>query len=144
MSERLRAIAADTMEILGRGWYVNPAGERVDLAGALSAAQVHPPREELSIPRGQYQTTVEVVEGTTIDAVLHKAGERAVLNFASARRPGGGFLNGAGAQEESLARSSSLYSSLLTARPFYSFHRSHKSRLYSDHIVHSTPAHGFP
>merc|ERR1712113_311861 len=32
-----------------------------------------------------------------------------VLNFASARNPGGGFTTGAQAQEESIARSSGLY-----------------------------------
>lgn len=35
--------------------------------------------------------------------------ELGVLNFASAKNPGGGFLGGAQAQEESLARSSALY-----------------------------------
>jgi len=48
-----------------------------------------------------------------------------ILNFASATKPGGGFMNGAIAQEESIARSSSLYESLSsrTAKPFYELHK---------------------
>jgi uncharacterized protein (TIGR02452 family) len=60
-----------------------------------------------------------------------------VLNFASARNSGGGFLNGAQAQEESLARSSALYSSLLRCPEHYSFHRSERSLLYSHRIIYS-------
>ncbi|KAI0050770.1 hypothetical protein FA95DRAFT_519014 [Auriscalpium vulgare] len=44
-----------------------------------------------------------------------------VLNFASAKKPGGGFRSGAQAQEESIARSSALYPSLISTKgkPFY-------------------------
>ncbi|KAJ3559612.1 hypothetical protein NP233_g11222 [Leucocoprinus birnbaumii] len=44
-----------------------------------------------------------------------------VLNFASAKSPGGRFLVGSPAQEESIARSSTLYSSLTTSigKQFY-------------------------
>ena len=47
-----------------------------------------------------------------------------VLNFASPTSPGGKFLDGARGQEESIARSSSLYVPLDTdtARPFYALH----------------------
>jgi uncharacterized protein (TIGR02452 family) len=59
----------------------------------------------------------------------------AALSFASARNPGGGFLGGAQAQEESLARSSGLYPCLLRAAPFYEAHRRESSLLYSDRMI---------
>jgi uncharacterized protein (TIGR02452 family) len=60
-----------------------------------------------------------------------------VLNFASAKHPGGGFLGGAKAQEESLARSSGLYPSLLRCPDFYTFHRYLDTCLYSDWMIFS-------
>ncbi|KAF8141261.1 hypothetical protein EV363DRAFT_1307614 [Boletus edulis] len=48
-----------------------------------------------------------------------------VLSFASAKRPGGGFLHGGDEQEETLARSTSLVASLRApqAKEFYRTHR---------------------
>ena len=66
-------------------------------------------------------------------------GKIAVLNFASAKRPGGGVWNGAGAQEESLCRASTLYSCLSTEYlddNFYSYHKG-KKREYSDRIIYT-------
>jgi uncharacterized protein (TIGR02452 family) len=63
-----------------------------------------------------------------------------ILNFASATKPGGGFINGAIAQEESIARSSSLYESLSsrTAKPFYELHkRDDGGGLYTHSMIYS-------
>jgi len=63
-----------------------------------------------------------------------------VLSFASANKPGGGFLKGAQSQEESLARSSTLYPSLMTdtAQQFYRLHkRNPKDGYYSHSMIYS-------
>lgn len=55
---------------------------------------------------------VGVYSGTTLDGVrfhLRKYGKTCCLNFASPSHPGGGFLKGSMAQEESLAYSTTLY-----------------------------------
>ena len=67
---------------------------------------------------------VTVESATTLEAARRLRGEYdrvALLNFASAKNPGGGFLGNARAQEESLARASGLYTCLLTQPGHYEF-----------------------
>ncbi len=86
---------------------------------------------------------IEVTDETTLQA-LHRLTRECgagpvprvcVLNFASAKNPGGGFKKGSAAQEESLARSSSLYPCLEKFRkPFYEYNKS-KPGVYSDRVI---------
>lgn len=80
---------------------------------------------------------VTVTGESSLAATARLAGDVACLVFASARHPGGGFLNGAQAQEESIARGSALYHCLLAARPFYDHHRQSTSLLYTDRVIYS-------
>jgi uncharacterized protein (TIGR02452 family) len=111
------AIASDTVAIVRAGQYQNRRGTTVLFKHLLDDAKAgtvsYPPDD--APPRftpGAKPTVFETVNDTTLAAVrkLVAKGFRPVaLNFASARHPGGGFLGGARAQEESLCRASSLY-----------------------------------
>ena len=91
-------------------------------------------------PRGGAQPLgIDVSTETTAAAARRLAGTSRVcaLNFASARNPGGGFLGGAKAQEEDLARCSALYTCQLTQRAYYDDNRACASMVYLDHIIYS-------
>jgi uncharacterized protein (TIGR02452 family) len=62
-------------------------------------------------------------------------GKVAALNFASAKNPGGGFLGGSQAQEESLARASALVATLERHMEYYEANRKSSSLLYTDHMI---------
>jgi uncharacterized protein (TIGR02452 family) len=141
MSSKLRAIAHETIGILERGHYGVPGGQvRLveDIARAVAGTRLYLPGDELS-PAGPATGShrVEVTPETTLAAARRLGGDVACLVFASAKHPGGGFRNGAQAQEESLARASALYACQLAVPEFYEFHRGQKDLRYTDRIIYS-------
>ncbi|HEY7340692.1 MAG TPA: TIGR02452 family protein [Ktedonobacterales bacterium] len=147
-----KAIADGTLAALEAGYYTAPDGATVAIRDALAACvsntRYYEPedlsdilRQMVAQPSG-VTTTFAVANETTLQACARLVASQrypriGVLNFASARHPGGGFLRGARAQEESLARSSGLYYSLRQCPQFYEFHRAQDTALYSDRMVYS-------
>ncbi|MBR2566113.1 MAG: TIGR02452 family protein [Paenibacillus sp.] len=85
---------------------------------------------------------MEVTSETTLAAAARLTTEEGrtdvvCLNFASAKNPGGGFLGGSQAQEESLARATGLYPCIVQMQEMYEYNRKQRSCLYSDYMIYS-------
>jgi uncharacterized protein (TIGR02452 family) len=138
---QLRMIARDTLAITEQGSY------RVDdqdvmltdaITPAVTGTRLYLPDQVLHSPVAVHETsTIEVRNESGLAACQRLGGDIACLVFASARNPGGGFQNGAQAQEEAIARSSALYACLRTADEFYTHHRTNTDLRYSDRVIYS-------
>jgi uncharacterized protein (TIGR02452 family) len=142
MSARLHEIARQTVAITEAGEYAHPHAGSVSIAESVATAvkgtRLYLPDEPVTITSATNSgPVIEVTRESTLEAAARAGDDAAALNFASAKNAGGGFLGGAQAQEESLARSSALYPCLLTAREFYTFHRAQKDLRYSDRVIYS-------
>lgn len=150
----LKGVAKHTLSIIEQGGYETESGGWVDIGSAVAAAvagtqlltpaQLHewlergeavpetaqPPSISVTDESSQVAARRLVVEEGHADLVL--------LNFASAKNAGGGFINGAKAQEEDIARCSALYPCLLAAPGYYYANRaSDVDALYTDHMIWS-------
>jgi uncharacterized protein (TIGR02452 family) len=140
----MASLAEETFAILRSGQYTSPSGRVVSLGKHLRQAKdgtcSYPPDACVPVPAFPGRSTrIEVMNASTLEAAraLADKGHRvAALNFASAKNPGGGFLTGAQAQEESLARASGLYA-MLFGDPMYDHHRSRSDPMYTTWVIYS-------
>ena len=149
----LKEVARQTLKILDAGSYTSDSGRQVEfgapLQRSIQGTKLYTParlaellergfvKKETDSPR------IEITDETTQVAAQRLCAEGAtdlvLLNFASARNHGGGFVNGAKAQEEDLCRCSGLYPCLLAeqVQPYYAINRGQRSLLYTDHAIYS-------
>lgn len=144
--------AHETLQIIEQGFYrVND--EPIDISNLVAQSvkntilyspdsfdRIHPEVMQ-EIANRKFQTRIVVKNCTTIEAagqLIKESGKTGCLNFASAKNPGGGFLGGSQAQEESLARASALYPTLMKFfTEMYEYNRSKNTYLYSDYMIYS-------
>ena len=157
-----KAIAKESLEIMRQGYYRIESKEnqmpvqtkidiKQDMEQSIKDSILITPSEgqellkqygeRYSSLENQSQLTIIVENISTVDAirklVLEGKEKIGVLNFASAKNPGGGFLNGAKAQEESLAASSTLYRTLIVHEEYYRENRKCNYMIYTNHAIYS-------
>lgn len=147
----LKGIAKETLDILERGEFVCASGKVVNFAVEQKMAEdgtkLYRPEDVEKLMQHTSDNkassySVEVTDETTQVAAyrlvkIEACQDLVLLNYASARNPSGGFINGAKAQEEDLARCSGLYLCQLKQPTYYEVNRLHDSLLYTDHIIYS-------
>lgn len=145
--EQLRALAQETVEISREGRYF--LGNQVIMFDAARPTQLWTGEAldqltgETDLPASGPAAAVEVRGEGTVDAIFRLAGGETlcprigVLNFASAKNPGGGFLNGSVAQEECLAFCSNLYRTQTTGQGprYYEINRASRNPVYTDTML---------
>ena len=139
------SLGRSAVEAARQGYYVSEKGQRIDWRDAVATARatkvsitpdaVLSRREQAAFP----ETRIQVSNETTLGAAfrLVKNGSKPLaLNFANGIHPGGGFLDGARAQEETLCRSSALYETLVDD-PMYEAHQQRPLPDSTDWAIHS-------
>ncbi|WP_230659139.1 TIGR02452 family protein [Psychrobacter sp. I-STPA10] len=155
----LKGIAKQTLEISQTGQLPCADGSFIDFSIEQRYAEAHTElfrpdelqallnqdssantSERTNLPNTptKIEVTTESTQQATYRLVVdEKIDDVVLLNFASARNAGGGFINGAKAQEEDLCRCSGLYLCQLTQPDYYEINRKQSSLLYTDHIIYS-------
>lgn len=145
--EDCQRIAKETVKICQRGSYEKD-GRTVCLPAEHSAKAVEiildtpddpdpvPPKQDGTAPR--YVLT-NLDSFAAAQAYLDDPASAAVHNYACASHPGGGFLCGSRAQEESLCRESTLYESISSpnTKMYYDRNRSMQGTFYPDDMLWS-------
>lgn len=145
--EALKNLAQETVAISRAGRY--QAANQVVMFDAARPAELWTAEElerlvkETEIPGQAPAAALEVRGEGTVEALFRLSrGELlcprlGVLNFASAKNPGGGFLNGSLAQEECLAFCSNLYHTQTTGQGprYYEINRACPDPVYTDTML---------
>ena len=143
--QRINA-AQQTLKAFESGYYMSD-GRKVEVSdmhrNSMNQITLYTPESLGSIEIGSvidgHEPIYKLTQLPVVSALsgLESSNSIGILNFASAKNPGGGFLNGAQAHEESLAMCGNLYLTQIKKPEYYNANRTCGSTLYTDYMIYS-------
>jgi uncharacterized protein (TIGR02452 family) len=139
-------MALETIAICQEGGYQSPSGRELELRDQIlksvrSSMLFRPDHVfDSSLPVIPRAGSITVTPETVCEACkrLIASDEKiVVLNFGSATRPGGAFLNGRRGQEEAITRASALYPTISCHEEMYRYQLANPSPLATDFLIYS-------
>lgn len=156
--ERRRQIAEETLRDVSNGYYYTVDGTKYGFIETQQYGQantIYVAPDDKEIRRWQNPTrpirypcdppvpaTVSIVLSSTLKAIHYlNRPNVGVLNFGNPLQPGGGFVSGAEAQEETLSRSSNLHCMLTSneGTEFYVHHLNAETDGFNTHAMIYAP-----
>ena len=142
MNERAfnRIVAKKNLRCLEQGWYEADGGKHAFSLSPMErkkAILITPSLCRIYVQHFLRHLSFRTASVTVVPEDSLACPSALVMNFASPVHPGGGYLEGSGAQEECLCRESSLYESLVSpaARPMYEINRRVRDPMESDAMI---------
>ena len=149
--QKRKEIAEETLYISKEGYYATVEGDEVwfepdyyfesELWGQEYLEELTK-KWSLNPPIRPIQTEIVYMNENVVDTIFRLKADgidldkTCILNFASAKNPGGGFLKGSMAQEEALAYCSTLYISQVDSQ-YYRENRLNPSKIYCDNMQYA-------
>ena len=121
-----KKVFQNTVSLVNQGFYHTETNEKIYFNAPdsiVSGTAFYSQEMIVDLPEQPSGTTtiVEVVNADCLEEgvrLLEQGYNPAILNMASRQNPGGGVINGAGAQEETIFRRTSLFKSLYQFAPY--------------------------
>lgn len=155
--EKRAAIAAETLEILSNEMYTcdnKLIDISLDINESARRSRLYRPEDFVDVQKQVNEKlktlnnlgiisvdnvgVVQAMHNMELSVAVPSIG---VLNFASAKNPGGGFIKGRQAQEECIARATSLYHKMpIYGAEMYSYNRKLGHTMYSDYMLYTPDA----
>ena len=137
----------NALKVIFNGFYKNEDDEKIEIKEiqleSIKNTKSFPPNFNYILTENiNNECKIELTQEKTITAAIRlfdveKFESVCALNFANGFFPGGGFLHGANAQEESICKVSSLFSTLIKCKEYYQYHSDIGSELSSDYMIFS-------
>lgn len=109
-----------------------------EIKACIKNSLIYSPDSIFTVNKSTNKSEVIFDNVDSVSALKYREGKTAVLNFASYKNPGGGFMGGSSAQEESLCHASFLYNVLKEFQDYYDRNNEMKNKgLYTNRAIYS-------